>query len=371
MSSGGDSGEKTEQATPQRMKKVRAEGGLQRSQDLSAWLGIGVGALMLPFVLRAGTAAAQDQLTAVRDVIARPDQVTAVTALFDGLSTVTWTIAPLMGVVVLTAVVGSAMQGGIHVSSKKLKPTFTQFNLAGGVKRLFGLQAGWQGLKAALKTAAIGIVLFTVVQALVPLLLGSGMHSVTQILGAANDGVVSLIRIAVVVGLVLAAADVFVIGKKNRKQTRMSKKEIQDEHKATEGDPQLKGAIRAKQLAMSRNRMIAEVAQADVVLVNPTHVAVALRYQPGEGAPRVIAKGSGHIAARIRAVAADKRVPMVEDVPLARALHAACELGHEVPPHLYVAVARILAFVMALRRRGGALGTHRAPGGPTRLAEAA
>ncbi len=118
---------------------------------------------------------------------------------------------------------------------------------------------------------------------------------------------------------------------------------------------------------MSRNRMIAQVADADVVLVNPTHVAVALRYEPGSGAPRVVAKGAGHVAARIRKVAADKRVPMVEDMPLARALHAACELGQEVPPHLYVAVARVLAFVMALRRRGAAQGIHRPPGGPSKL----
>ena len=371
MSGGEGAGEKTEQATPQRMKKVRREGGLQRSQDLSAWLGIGVGALTLPFVLTAGTDAARDQMTVIRDVIADPDPATAVTALGDGLASVLWTLAPMLAVVVLTAVVGSALQGGIHVSTKKLKPTFKQFNLGSGVKRLFGTQAIWQGLKSLLKTIAIGVVLYTVVKALVPLLLGSGLHSLNQILGAAGDGVGSLVRTAVVVGLLLAAADVFVIGRKNRKQTRMSKQEIKDENKQTEGNPELKSAIRGKQIAMSRNRMIAEVADADVVLVNPTHVAVALRYVPGTGAPRVVAKGSGHVAARIRAVAAEKRVPMVEDIPLARALHAACELGHEVPPHLYVAVARILAFVMALRRRGAALGSHRAPGGPTVIAEAA
>ena len=151
----------------------------------------------------------------------------------------------------------------------------------------------------------------------------------------------------------------------------MSKKEVLDEHKQSEGDPQLKGAIRSKQIAMSRNRMIAEVGNADVVLVNPTHVAVALRYEPGTGAPRVIAKGQGHVASRIRAVAAEKRVPMVEDVPLARALHAAWALGQEIPGHLYVAVAKVLAFVMALRRRGAAAGTHRAPQGPSVIPEAA
>lgn len=363
--------EKTQEATPKRMKEVRRDGSLQRSQDLSAWLGIGIGALMLPWVLGNGRAAALDQLVGVRDVIADPDPQVATTMLVDAMSSVIWTVAPLLVVVVITAVAGSAAQGGIHVSTKKLKPRFTQFNLAKGLKNLLGMQAWWQGVKAALKTAAIGLVLLTIVQAMIPMLMGSGMLPLSQIIAAAGDGVGDLVRTAVVVGLVLAAADVVVIGKKNRKKTRMSLKEIKDENKQSEGDPQLKGAIRAKQLAMSRNRMIAEIAHADVVLVNPTHVAVALRYQPGTGAPRVVAKGSGHVAARIRAVASEKRVPMVEDIPLTRALHSSCELGQEVPAHLFVAVARILAFVMALRRRGAAMGTHRAPGGPTQLSEAA
>lgn len=367
--SGDDAQEKTEKATPKRMKELRREGSLERSQDLSAWLGIGVGALMLPLVLGHATRAATDQMATVREVIATPDLALVESALGDGLLSVILSLAPLLAVVVLAAVVASAAQGGLHISAKKLKPSVKQFNLAQGAKRVFGGRAWWQGVKAALKAAAIGLVLYTVVQGLVPLLLGSGMHSLSQLLGAAGGGVGDLIRTAVIAGLILAAFDVLVIAKRNRKKTKMSMKEIKDENKQSEGDPQLKGAIRSKQLAMSRNRMISEVATADVVLVNPTHVAVALRYQPGTGAPRVVAKGSGHVAARIRAVATDKRVPMVEDIPLARALHAACELGQEIPTHLYTAVARILAFVMALRRRGAAAGMHRPPGGPTASAD--
>lgn len=369
MSGGGQ--DRTEKATPKRMKELRRDGGLERSQDISAWLGIGVAMVMMPFVLRNGSTAAQDQLMTVRDIIAHPDPAQATIALATGLGSVLWTVAPLLGAVTLTAIVGSAVQGGIHVSAKKLKPTFKQFNLASGVKRLFGMQAVWNGVKAALKAAAIGLVLSSVVQGLVPLMLGSGTHSVSQILGAAGGGVGDLIRTAVIAGLVLAAFDVIVIARRNRKKTRMTLREVKDENKQSEGDPQLKGAIRSRQLAMSRNRMISDVAHADVVMVNPTHVAVALRYEPGTGAPRVVAKGQGHIATRIRAVAAEKHVPMVEDIPLARALYAACDLGHEIPAHLYVAVARILAFVMALRRRGAATGMHRPPGGPTKLEEAA
>lgn len=362
-----DGQDRSEKATPKRMKEARRDGSLQKSQDLSAWLGVGVGALMLPMVVSSASKAGAEQMAMVRRVIADPDPALATTALSDGLGSVLASLAPLLGAVVLAAIVASAVQGGVHVSTKRLKPKVEQFNVAKGVKRVFGMQSLWQGAKAALKTAAIGMVLWSVVQGLVPMMLGSGTHSLSAILAAAGSGVTGLVRTAVLAGLVLAAFDVAVIVKRNRKKTRMSKKEIRDEHKQTEGDPLVKGQIRSRQLAMSRNRMIASVADADVVLVNPTHVAVALRYQPGTGAPKVVAKGAGHVAARIRKEAAAKRVPMVEDVPLARALHAACEIGHEIPAHLYVAVAKVLAFVMALRRRGSAQGVHRAPGGPSNL----
>lgn len=366
-----DGQDRTEKATPKRMREARQKGRLQHSQDLSAWLGIGAAALVLPAVLSAGARAGRDQFAILADVIADPDPEVTVTALGDGLRSMLPTLAPLAAVVVLAAIAATAAQGGIHPTMHKLKPTFKQFNLVAGVKRIFGMQAAWQGVKAALKAGAIGLVLYTVVQGMVPLLLGSGMHPLSQVLGTVADGTSNLMRTAVIAGLALAAADVFVVMKRNRKQTRMTKREVLDEHKQTEGDPLVKGQIRARQLAMSRNRMIADVAGADVVLVNPTHVAVALKYTPGTGAPKVVAKGAGHIAARIRARAAEKHVPMVEDVPLARALHAACDLGQEVPPHLYMAVARILAFVMALRRRGAATGLHRAPGGPSEVPVAA
>ena len=362
-----DGQERTEKATPRRMREARRKGRLQRSQDLSAWLGIGAGALVLPLVLTGGSGAARDQMRAVQEIVAAPDPEAAVVAFGEGLRSVPTPLAPLLAVVVLAAIVATAAQGGLHVSVHRLKPRFEQFNIPKGVKRIVGAQAAWQGVKAALKAGAIGLVLWTVVQGMVPLLLGSGTHSLRQVLDVVGDGASNLLRTAVVAGLALAAADVAVVMRRNRKQTRMTRREVLEEHKQTEGDPLVKGQIRSRQLAMSRNRMIADVASADVVLVNPTHVAVALRYTPGTGAPRVVAKGAGHVAARIRAKAAEKHVPMVEDVPLARALHAACELGQEVPPDLYVAVARVLAFVMALRRRGAATGTHRAPGGPTAL----
>lgn len=357
----GDAGDKTEKATPKRMKELRKDGSLQRSQDLSAWVGVAAATLTLPLVIGHGADEARAQLIHLRSVASSPEPLVALEMLRDALTSMFFTMAPLFGAVVLAAILSGAAQGGIHFAPKKLKPSFKHFNPKDGLKRVFGAQAWWNGAKAALKAAAIGIVLYTVVQGIVPVLLGTGAHTVDSVVDVGINGVGSLVKIAVIAGLVLAGADMLVVMKRNRKQTRMSKKEIKDEYKTTEGDPLIKGQIRQRQLQMSRNRMMAEVANADVVLVNPTHVAVALRYEPGTGAPRVVAKGSGHIAAKIRKLATEKRVPMVQDVPLARALHSACDLGQEIPPHLYNAVARVLAFVMALKRRGAASGMHRNP----------
>lgn len=359
--SGDAGGDKTEKATPKRMKELRKDGSLARSQDLSAWVGIAAAVLTLPLVLGHAEDEARAQFGQVRAVAAAPDAAMAFEVLRDGMISMFMTMAPMFGAVVIAAIATGALQGGIHFSSKKLKPSFKNFNVAQGLKRVFGGQAWWNGAKAALKAGAIGAVLYVVVKSLVPVLLGTGAHSLPSLLDTAVGGVNSLVKTAVFAGFVLAGADMLVVMKRNRKSTRMSKKEIKDENKQSEGDPLLKGAIRSRQLAMSRNRMMAEVARADVVMVNPTHVAVALRYEPGTGAPRVVAKGKGHVAARIRQVASEKHVPMVQDIALARALHSACELGQEIPPELYAAVARVLAFVMALRRRGAAAGMHRNP----------
>jgi flagellar biosynthetic protein FlhB len=159
----------------------------------------------------------------------------------------------------------------------------------------------------------------------------------------------------------MAAADYFVVRRRTNKQLRMSKEEVKQEHKNTEGDPHVKGHIRAKQMAMARNRQMADVPTADVVLVNPTHVAVALRYDPEKGAPRVLAKGQGAIAQKIRELASEHRIPMVQDVPLARALEKSVEVGMEIPADFYGAVAKVLAFVMSLKAKGSAAGLHRNP----------
>ena len=345
-----DSGEKTELATEKRMKEVREKGQLAKSQDLTAWVAIGVAAVMIPATVSAGAAATSALLYQLREVMDHPDSAHALRALFDGLGSVGGIIFPLLCVVTIAVLVTAAAQGGIHL--KKFSGKFDQFNPVEGLRRTFGMQAAWQGVKALSKTVVVGLVLLAVIQGLMPVLMSGGGLPASALIQAATDGSASLVRSAVIAGLVLAAADVFVIMRRNRKRTRMTKKEVKDENKSAEGDPMIKGQRRSRQLVMSRNRMMTAIADADVVLVNPTHFAVALKYEPGKSAPRVVAKGAGEIALRIRERAETDRVPIVTDIPLTRALHAVCDLGDEIPIDLYNAVARVLAFVLALRTRG-------------------
>ncbi|TFD60244.1 EscU/YscU/HrcU family type III secretion system export apparatus switch protein [Cryobacterium suzukii] len=351
-----DSGEKTEPATQKRMKRVREKGELSKSQDVTAWLGVGAAGLMLPATIAAAGAAGTDQMYLIGTLASAPDPSVAVEALGNGLASLADILTPFFVVVLVVVLGGAALQGGIHF--KKFTGKYEQFNLVTGMKRVFGTQALWEGVKVLAKTAAVGIVLYWVIQGLMPVLLTAGGLPVSELLSAAGSGTAGLLQAAVAAGLLLAVADIFVIMKRNRKKTMMTKKEVTDENKAAEGDPLIKSQRRSRQLMMSRNRMIASVADANVVLVNPTHVAVALKYEPGKSAPRVVAKGIGHVAARIRVQAETDQVPIVQDVPLARALHAACEIGDEIPTELYSAVARVLAFVMALQKRGSTAGTH-------------
>lgn len=351
-----DASERSEQATPKRMKEVREKGQLTRSQDMSAWLGVGAVAVMLPTTIALGTTAAETQIFAVRDIIAAPNPMHALDTLVQGLGSMLGTIGPLFAVAAGVILLGAAVQGGIHF--RKFTGKYEQLNLVKGAGRVFGVQALWEGAKSLLKTLVVGGVLYLVIQGLMPVLSSAGGLPVNALLTAASGGATVLLQSAVAAGLVLAAADILVVMKRNRKKTRMTKQELKDENKSSEGDPMIKSQRRARQLAMSRNRMIASVAGSDVVLVNPTHIAVALRYEAGKAAPRVVAKGQGTIATRIREEAEEKRVPIVKDIPLARALHAECEIGHEIPVEHYNAVARVLAFVMALKKRGASHGTH-------------
>jgi len=361
VSAGGGGGEKTEKPTPKRLSEARKKGQVAKTPDLGAWLGLGAVVAVIPMVIGPTRVRLEVLLGSLSDVAKDPEPARMLTALAQGGAAILPAIAPLLAVSVVVAIVSSVAQGGFVLATKAAKPNWQRLDVLKGIKQLFSVVNLWQLVKSLIKTALIGGVLWMTVQGLVPVLLSGGGLTLAGVLAATTDGTASLVKIAVAAGVVLAAVDFAVQKAKTMKDLKMTKQEIKDEHKNSEGNPEIKAAIKGKQRAMSRNRMMAAVGEADVVLVNPTHVAVALKYEAGRGAPRVVAKGSGHVASRIRERATEAGVPMVSDVPLARALFAACEVEQEVPMHLYVAVAQVLAFVMALKRRGAVLGLHANP----------
>ena len=354
------SGERTEKATEKRMQDVRREGRLQRSRDLPSWLAMGAGALTLPLVAGTATNGVRDLVLGLQEVIADPTAARAEATFLGAFAVLPGVMGPMLGATAVGAIVGSLASGGL--AFRRFKPHFDQFDVVKGAGRLVGRQALWEGAKALLKTGVIGIAVWFGIQGAIPLLSASGAMPVSSVVSTALGVLVAVLQAAVVAGIVLGALDVLVVSRRNRQHTMMTKQEIKDESKTTEGDPHIRAQRRSRQIQMSRNRMMAAIPAADVVMLNPTHVAVALKYEPGRSAPRVVAKGAGEVAAKIRESAVEHRVPMVQDIPLARALYKACEVGQEIPEELYGAVARVLAFVMSLKRRGAALGVHRLAG---------
>ncbi len=355
----GDEG-KTEKPTPKRLREARKEGQFPRTMDAPTWLGIAGGTSMLPYTVSRLAQTFEDLFGRLPDVAAKGTPPAALAVLADLPLAVVLDVAPLALAASFGAVAGAAAQG-VHPSSKALKPQFKRMNPMQGIKRMFGPKALWEALKSLAKVIVISIVVWSMAKTLVPQLVGAGVVPWQTTLENARSGLMTLLWTATATGLVLALADYAYQRRTVMKQLRMSHHDIKQEMKQTEGDPMVKGAIRARQLAMSRNRMLSAVSDANVVLVNPTHYAVALKYQPSKGAPRVVALGTDALALKIREKAREARVPVVEDKPLARLLYRVCDLGDEIPAELYLAVARILAFVMAAGKPTRTSSPRRAP----------
>jgi flagellar biosynthetic protein FlhB len=348
-----DRSDKTEKATPKRRKKARSEGQVAKSPDLVSWL------TLLALVMTAGPLLhfAGKQLAGVatqaQQTLADPTEGKALLVLGHGLEVVVEMGCLTGGIAIFAAVVGTIAQIGLFASGKTLKPHFSKLNPVAGVKRLLSPHGAWELGKSVVKLTIVGLIAG---RSFSTMLHQAGLGTSTS-LGAeihlTTSTVMSLFRTVAVLGFLFSFADFAVQKVQLAKRLRMSKQEIKDEHKQAEGNPMAKGQIRQRMRKMSRMRMMAAVAGADVVVMNPTHFAVAIRYQTSENpAPVVVAKGTDAMALRIRAEAHKNRVAVVEDPPLARALHALCTIDQQIPPTLFVAVARLLAFVYKLPTTG-------------------
>lgn len=347
------SGEKTEQATPKRLREARERGEIPRSRELASFVVVGAALLVL---LAAGTGMA----VGAQDWFARAlnpdptllDDHAAMGRWIGGLAIGGfWVVMPLLAVGFIAALVGPALLGGWNFSNKALMPKFDRLNPIPGIGRMFSMQALVELLKAVLKAGLLGalgaIFLWTHRDEFLALgrmdlgiALASGLRLIMTALGWLVGGLLLIAGIDAPYQLISYA-----------RKLRMSRQEVRDEYKQAEGSPEVKGRIRQMQRQMSQRRMMEAVPSADVIVVNPTHYAVALKYDGSSmRAPRVVAKGVDHLALKIRELGTQYKVPLVEAPPLARALYRGAEIGDEIPAGLYAAVAQLLTYVYRLRQ---------------------
>ena len=348
--------ERTEAATPKKKQDTRKKGQVPRSKELNTFTSlIAAGVGMLMFGQQIITDIAQQ---IVNGLSFGRDAAFSDTVIFSRLGEATrdslWMLLPLLLLMTVVTVASPLSLGGFTISGNQIAPKLERISIIKGLGRMFSPKSLMELVKALgkflLVSATACAVLYSVVDdiILLPMMPLSEAYSQTGSLF-----IWCLMGFSSVL-VVVALMDVpFQIWEFN-KQIRMTKQEIKDEMKETEGNPELKGEIKNRQQEMARQRMMSEVPTADVVITNPTHYAVALKYnQFGSGAPRVVAKGRDLVAARIRELASENRVAIFSAPPLARALYASTDLNQEIPGNLFVAVAQVLAYIFQLRNVRG------------------
>jgi flagellar biosynthesis protein FlhB len=354
MAEGDDSASRTEEATPRRLEEARKDGDVPKSAELAQVCAL-AGAFAA--VALGGGALARNLADALLPFIAHPDTIEV---SGEAGSHVAWQVmqaaspvlASVLGATMLAGVGGNLIQHGVLFTTAKLAPDFSKISPAEGFKRLFGIDGLMNFLRALLKVLLVSAVAWWV---LAP-------HA-AELPGLVTVGPLGVLTYSVDVGksLMMAVLALLALGavldfiwQRQRFMTRMrmTKEELKEDFKQSEGDPHVKARQRQLRMERAKKRMIQRVPKATVVVVNPTHYAVALRYEQGETpAPECVAKGVDAVALRIREVAEEHGVPVIEDPPLARALYANVEVDQIIPQQHYEAVAKIIGFILAGRRR--------------------
>jgi flagellar biosynthetic protein FlhB len=258
-------------------------------------------------------------------------------------------MAPLMLVVITAGVVGNVAQFGFLFTTETLNPNLAKLNPLSGIKKLFSLKSLVEVIKSICKLLIIGGVAYTVFRQYMDHVPGLMQLSVGDIITFIGRVSFQISFYVCIVLFLLAMADFAYTKWQHKDDLKMTKQEVKDEHKQTEGDPQVKARIRSVQREMVRKRMMEAVPDATVVITNPTHLAIALKYDKDVPAPIVVAKGAGFVAQKIKEIASENDVPLVENKPLARAMFKASEVGDFIPAELYQAVAEVLAYVYRLK----------------------
>jgi flagellar biosynthetic protein FlhB len=362
--------DRTEKATPKHRKRAREQGQVARSSDLSGSVVLVTGLLTISIMGTQVVGAGASAFRAILGEISKPAAATSGAGLnglmHTALYLIVLAVAPIAGACLLAGLLGGLAQVGFRPTAHALKPDFRRINPASGFKNLAGPNALFEALKAIAKVAVVGAV---AALALLPGLTGLAADVGISPLSLGKLSASSALAVAqhaAFAYLLVGIVDYAWKRHRHEKQLMMTKQEVKDELRQYGVSAEVRMALRRRAMQAARARMMAAVPDADVVVTNPTHYAVALSYDGTRIAPVVVAKGKDLIAAQIRRVAEDHEVPVIADPPLARALHSSVEIGQVIPEELYAAVARVLAFVYRLagRRRMVANAAARA-GGPS------
>jgi flagellar biosynthesis protein FlhB len=352
-----DSSQQTEEPTQRRLDEARSHGDTVKSQEVSTFIVLAGGTLAIAIF---GHAAVEGFVRAFRVFLEQPDQIMvdsgAIMGLMRGtLEHVAMIFGPVLGFLVIAALAAHLVQNRPAFSLERLMPDLSKISPLSGLKRMFGMDGLTNLAKGIIKILIVGSVVWLTLWPMRGQLGAALDETPAELVGDMTHILMRILIAALAVLAVVALLDYLLQRFRFLQRNRMSKQDVKEEYRQTEGDPAVKARIRKIRNERARRRMMAAVPEATVVITNPTHFAVALKYEAGKmAAPICVAKGIDAIALRIRAVAEEHQVPVVENPPLARALYATIEIDEAVPPEQYKAVAQVIGYVMKLtgtRRR--------------------
>ncbi len=348
-----EQGEKTEEATDAKREEFRKQGNVAQTKELGSAVLLLAAAGSVYFL---GRFFFQNLFEAFQYSFG-PNMVTMIRegnfqeALLFHSGKALILIAPVAGIAAVLGIVSSIAQVGILQVEEALTPKPEKLNPIEGFKRVFSLQAVVEALKSIMKMGAIAFVLYLLLKGEVKEVPYMLSYSIEEILRYLGTVIVKLMGGVGAVMLVIAGADYFYQRWDLEKKMMMTKQQVKEEHKQREGDPMIKGRIRRAQREMASKRMMAEIPKADVVITNPTHIAVVLKYSDNLPAPQIVAMGADFVAEKIKELAREHNIPIVENKPLARTIFKTLKIGQVIPRELFVAVAEVLSYVYRLRRK--------------------
>jgi len=346
-------GDRTESATPRRREKAREKGQVPKSQEVNSLFVLVAGTVMLLLLSKYLTESIGRNAAYLfsQAHILRVDNLGGLQTMLGGnLRSMALTLAPIVAVVLVAAIAANLMQVGLKLSTSALAFDVSKLNAITGMKRFFQKRTFIDLLKNVVKVGMIGFLSFLVIKSMLGELVAAPLLTLPGVVELAKGSFRHLMTILLALMAVISLADWAYQKWQFEQDVKMSKQELKEEARDYEGDPQVKARIRAIQYETARKRMLTDVPRADVVLTNPTHFAVALKYEQGAPAPVVLAKGADYLAQKIKDLARQSRVPVIENKPLARALYREVKVGRMIPESLFQAVAEILAYVYRLKK---------------------